>query len=188
MGGGDTTHGVRPWWCPTNQDECIMDMILFYFHGVLKSINLIKIYFMKKYYSIIVTLVLAAFLLSSCSKESINDSINLPSAPSTTVINTTIAPNQTYQFNVNNPGEVTVAKQAKHYKISEIGSGEESAQVIYKYTPAQDFIGIEEIIVANKKVNPVIQGGSGCSSNHDNNTGDISYSTTYTMIRLNVSN
>ncbi len=161
---------------------------LFYFHGVLKSINLIKIYFMKKYYYTMVAFLFTAFLLSSCSKESINDKINPPSALSTTVINATIAPNQNYQFNVSNPGDVTISKQAKHYKVSEIGSGEESAQVIYKYTPAQDFTGIEEIVVANKQAAPVIQGGSGCNSNHDNNTGNISYSTTYTMIRLNVSN
>ncbi|MEO8109741.1 MAG: hypothetical protein ABI594_06920 [Ginsengibacter sp.] len=137
---------------------------------------------MKKIYAISATFFICIMLLS-CSKQSINDEV---SPDLTNVINVTIAPNQSYHFTVSGPGEVSIVKQAKHYKTSETALEAESGQMIYNYTPAQDYTGTEEIILTNKKAVPVVYGG--CNGSHDNNQANTSYSVVYTMLRININN
>ncbi len=138
---------------------------------------------MKKVYSISATIFFICFLLQACSKQSINDEI---SPGLTNIINTTIAPNQNYNIAIREPGEVTIIKQAKHYKTSKINFGQGGTQTIYTYMPAQDYSGMEEIILTTKKSNVIIYGG--CNSNHNANPFNTSYTTTYTLIRINISN
>lgn len=138
---------------------------------------------MKKVYAIPATLFFICLLVSSCSKQSINDQVS-PNV--TNIINATIAPNQSYHFTISEPGEVSIVKQAKHYKISETVFQTDGRQMIYSYTPAQDYTGSEEIILTNKKAVAVVYGG--CNGNHDNNQANTSYTTAYMMIRINVSN
>ncbi len=83
---------------------------------------------MKKIYAISATLFICIMLLS-CSKQSINDEV---SPDLTNVINATIAPNQSYHFTVSEPGEVSIVKQAKYYKISETSLEAESGKMIYR--------------------------------------------------------
>lgn len=137
---------------------------------------------MKKIYAISATLFICIMLLS-CSKQSINDEV---SPDLTNVINATIAPNQSYHFTVSEPGEVSIVKQAKHYKISETALEAESGKMIYSYTPSQDYTGTEEIILTNKKAVPIVYGG--CNGTHDNNQANTSYSVVYTMLRININN
>ncbi len=137
---------------------------------------------MKKIYASAATFFICIMLLS-CSKQSINDEV---SPDLTNVINATIAPNQSYHFTVSEPGEVSIVKQGKHYKTSEMAREAESGKMIYNYTPAQDYTGTEEIILTNKKAIPIISGG--CNGTHDNNQANASYTTVYTMLRININN
>lgn len=137
---------------------------------------------MKKIYAISAAFFICIMLLS-CSKQSINNEV---SPDLTNIINATIAPNQSYHFTITEPGEVSIVKQAKHYKISETALEAERGQMIYNYTPAKDYTGTEEIILTNKKAVAVVFGG--CNGNHNNNQANTSYSTVYTMLRINISN
>lgn len=138
---------------------------------------------MKKINALAAILVIVCLLLSSCSKQSINDEV---SPGLTNIINITIAPNQSYQFAISEPGEISIVKQAKHYKISETGFETDGGQMRYNYLPIQDYIGSEEIVLANKKAIAIISGG--CNGSHDNNEANTSYTTVYTMIRININN
>ncbi len=137
---------------------------------------------MKKIYTIPVILFFICFFLSSCSKPSINNEV---SPDLTNVINATMALNQSYHFTISEPGEVSIVKQAQYYKISETAKTE-SGQITYSYTPAQNYAGTEEIILANKKAVAVVYGG--CNGNHNNNQANTSYSVVYTMLRININN
>ncbi len=137
---------------------------------------------MKKIYAVAAIFFMCIVLLS-CSKQSINDEV---SPRLTNIINATIAPNQSYHFTISDPGEVSIVKQAKHYKTSETALEAESGKMIYNYTPAQNFTGTEEIILTNKKAVPIVYGG--CNGSHDNNQANISYSVAYTMLRININN
>ncbi|MEO6636972.1 MAG: hypothetical protein ABIN25_01775 [Ginsengibacter sp.] len=138
---------------------------------------------MKKVSSMGVALIFIAIFIQSCTKQSINDEVR-PNL--TNIINTTIAPNKDYNITINEPGEVYIVKQAKHYKLSEIISESNAGQKIYTYMPAQDYTGAEEIILGNKKSGIVISGG--CSSDHAENSSTSSFTTTYTMIRITIGN
>lgn len=138
---------------------------------------------MKKICAVALVLFFICFLLASCSKQSINDQV---SPHLNNIINATIAPNQNYTITISEPGEVAIVKQAKHYKTSEINFGEDGTQTTYTYSPAQNYIGSEEIILTNKKSNVLIYGG--CNGGHGNNPANASYTTVYTMLRINISN
>ncbi len=138
---------------------------------------------MKKISALAAVVFFACFLLSSCSKQSINDEV---SPGPTNIINITIGPNQVYHLAISEPGEVSIVKQAKHYKISETAFEAEGGQMRYSYLPSQDYTGIEEIVLSNKKAIAIISGG--CNSSHDNNSTNPAYTTVYTMLRINISN
>lgn len=138
---------------------------------------------MKKICAFTVVLFFICVLLTSCSKQSINDEV---SPHLNNIVNATIAPNQNYTITISEPGEVAIVKQAKHYKTSEIKFGEDGTQTTYSYSPAKDYVGTEEVILTNKKSNVLIY--RGCNGGHTNNPANASYTTVYTMLRINISN
>ncbi len=134
-----------------------------------------------------IVLLFMMIILPSCSKQSTNQAI-APASPN--VINAIIAPNQAYTFAVNNSGNVNIEKQASHFKISKIGPEEKSGQMIYQYSPMQDYTGKDEVVLSSKITIYSSEGGGGCNSNNNNNNNSVttSYSTSYTTIGLTISN
>jgi hypothetical protein len=130
-------------------------------------------------------------LLQSCSKESQSDMVV---APSQKIINAKIAPNGTYLLNLDNMSDVKVYKQALHFKTSQTETDLKSGLPVYKYIPASDYLGDDEVVLSSTKTVMTSSGG-GCSSNHmgygssSNSSGSsMSYSTTYITVKLSISN
>ncbi|MEO8766703.1 MAG: hypothetical protein ABI416_20540 [Ginsengibacter sp.] len=124
-------------------------------------------------------------VFQSCSKES---PVNAVAPARSNVVNATVATNGIYQLPVENSGTVTISRQASHFQLSEAALDSKSGVMVYKYIPAANYSGIDEVVLSNTKTN-VNSGGSGCPNNHnstaDNSSGSI---TTYITIRMNVAN
>jgi hypothetical protein len=137
-------------------------------------------------------LILLPFLLTgmilfsfSCKKESRD--IPAPSAVGE-MINVRIAPNQPYQMDLTNAGTVSISKQASHFSMSETIMNNENGSQSYKYIPAKDFAGNDEVVLLSNKTEenlPVISGG-GCPGNSNGYTTPMG--TRYTTIKIMVSN
>ena len=140
---------------------------------------------MKKLYFTTIVLLCMMIVFQSCSKQSTNQMI-APASPN--VINAKIAPNQTYLFNVNSSGDVSIEKQASHYKISKIAPDAKSGQMVYEYLPAQGYSGADEVVLSRKITIYTSGGGGRCNSNYNDNSVTTSYSTSYTTIRLTIAN
>lgn len=138
---------------------------------------------MKKLYLTAIILICIMVVFQSCSKQS--KEMIAPVSPN--VINATIAPNQSYTFTINTPGELNIEKQASHYKISKAGL-DENDHPVYEYLPAQDYRGKDEIVLSNRTTTYTSEGGSGCNNNHTDNSVITSSSTSYITIRLSIAN
>ena len=139
---------------------------------------------MRNLYTAAFTL-LFSLILISCSKQSTKELV-APASP--TIINALIAPNQSYQLNVTNPGAVSIEKQASHYKISATLTDEKSASLLYQYVPSQDFTGQDEVVLSNKIAVTSSDNRGGCSSSYANDhTVSTTYNITYTTIKITIS-
>jgi hypothetical protein len=133
-------------------------------------------------------LIVVLVLLQSCSKQSMNQIV----APMrTNLVNATIAPNGTYQLSIENPGNISISMQASHFKISQTEPGSKNGVIIYKYIPAADYRGSDEVVLSNTKTiittgAIVTSGSSGCSGNHTINSNNTTSSTSYTTVKINI--
>lgn len=142
---------------------------------------------MKKLHLPAIALLCMMIVFQSCSKQSTGQMV-APVSPN--IINAKIAPNQLYTFTVNKSGNVNIEKQASHYKISKTCPDEKSRQMIYQYLPAQDYTGIDEVVLSSKSTIISFGNSGGCnsSSSYTNVSGTTSYTTSYTTIRLTINN
>jgi hypothetical protein len=120
----------------------------------------------------------------SCKKESLD---NLVPSTSGETINVRIAPNQSYEKDLTNAGTVSILRQAIHFSVSETIVNIESGGQVYKYVPAKDFTGTDEVLLmANKSEESHFgndSGGCGSSSAYTTSIG-----TKYTTIKITVDN
>ena len=86
--------------------------------------------------------------LSSCKKESVSNTA--ASTPDET-ISVKITPNQSYQMDLANAGTVRISRQAIHFLVSEARNNETGTPV-YKYIPATDFTGNDEVVLVSTKI------------------------------------
>lgn len=139
---------------------------------------------MRNLYTAAFKFLFLSLISLSCSKQSTKELV-APASP--TVINALIAPNQSYQLNVANPGTVNIEKQASHYMISTTLTDEKSGGLLYQYLPSQDFTGQDEVVLSNKILVTSSDNRGGCSSSYANDhTVSTSYNTVYTTIRITV--
>lgn len=123
-------------------------------------------------------------VFQSCSKQSVTEAV----APMTTnVINATIALNGSYQLPINNSGSVTISRQASHFQLSQTEADSKSGFTVYKYIPAQDYAGTDEVVLSNTKT-IIASAGSGCSNNHTSNSDNTTTSTSYITVKINITN
>ena len=126
---------------------------------------------------------MSLILLQSCSKESANEMLVSPQI-STTNINASVKSNGTYVLNLDKLENVTITKQASHFQISEAGLDNKTGFLAYKYQPALDYTGSDEVLLSSsKKVVSTSMGGC------NNGSNDYRTSTTVTSnirIKINV--
>jgi isochorismate synthase EntC len=148
-----------------------------------KSITLLfKLIYMKKLYFFPAVLVGILIGFQSCSKQSPNDIVASPA----NLINATIAANQTYLLTLDNSASVSVSKQASHFQVSQIEMDTKNAAMIYKYVPAINYTGTDEVVLANTKAITTQSNSNGCNSNQNSNSNNITYATSYTTVRINI--
>lgn len=122
-------------------------------------------------------------LLQSCSKQSSNEmliSTKINTIPN--IFNAAIKSNGIYQLSLDNMENVTITKQASHFRISEAGYDSKTGLMVYNYAPAQDYIGTDEVLLSTSK--STVSSGTGGCSNNSNTTTTI----TYISIKINVTN
>ena len=56
-----------------------------------------------------------------------------------------IAPNQSYQLDFSG-ANLTISRQAIHFLVSETSLKNENGGLVYKYIPAKDFTGSDEVV------------------------------------------
>ena len=87
-------------------------------------------------------------VFQSCSKQSTNQIV----APMrTNIVNATIAPNGSYQLRIENSGNVSISMQASHFQVSQTEPDSKSGVIVYKYIPAADYRGTDEVVLSNTK-------------------------------------
>ena len=123
-------------------------------------------------------------IFQSCSKQSSSDAV----APMITdVVNATIAPNGSYQLPIDNSGNVSISKQASHFQVSRMELDSKTGITAYKYIPAADYRGTDEVVLSNTITYKITDRSGGCSRNN-NSTGTTTSSTYYTTIKINITN
>ena len=130
------------------------------------------------YFSAILLCILS---FQSRSKESANEMVQ--ATPPANIINATVALNKTYQLTFNS-GEVNISKQASHFKVSQVEPGTENGSIAYKYAPAADYIGTDEVVLSITKAFTTENGR--CNTNGYSDSRSTSYSTSYTTIKINI--
>ena len=135
---------------------------------------------MKKIHALVAVLILSFVFFTSCSKDS------SPSFPPATlqpdqVFSARLVPGQGYTLTLGNSGRASISRQAFHYQVSEAGMNAETKAVVYKYIPAADFTGVDEVSLVYQTEGSE-QANAGCPNAVGGNR------TTYVTIKFTVAN
>lgn len=136
---------------------------------------------MKKTILLPFFLLAALVFLSSCKKESVSNTA-APTPDET--INVKITPNQSYQMDLTNAGTVSISRQAIHFLLSEARLNSETGAPVYKYVPATDFTGNDEVVLVSTKT--VTNYSASSNSGGCHNANDGSATTTTSTLSKNI--
>jgi hypothetical protein len=135
---------------------------------------------MKKIFTC-TSILMGIIALQSCSKQSATEMLVSPQI-STTTINATVKSDGIYQLSLENLENVSIAKQASHFQISQTGPDVKSGSFVYKYQPIAGYIGSDEVLLStSKKV--VSTMAEGCH----NDNGNASPHPSTTIVASNIS-
>ena len=124
---------------------------------------------MKKTFWALTILFGITFLIKSCKKNSTTE-------PISQTISKTLRANQSYQFDLGNFGDeegASISKQATNFSISSVDREINTGKVIYKYVPATNFVGTDEVEIKS------VKGSDGASTNNK---------IVYTIIKFTITN
>lgn len=142
------------------------------------EVDLYKLIFMKKTFA--VWAVLISLLACSCSKQSQGELRTVPAAEPDQIINVKVGSGNTCTVNLGTAANVTILRQASHFQVSEMIMDKTDGSFTYKYLPAANFTGTDEVSLA--RTSAVTSDSDGCSY-VGQNTGSTS---TRITIKLNV--
>jgi hypothetical protein len=121
----------------------------------------------------------------SCKKESRD---TLVTSTTGETINVRIAPNQSYEMDLTNAGSVSIIKQAIHFSISEAIVNNEKGTQVYKYIPAKDFTGNDEVLLLSNKTEESHSVGNSGACSGSSSAYTTSIGVKYTTIKITVGN
>lgn len=124
---------------------------------------------MKKNSCILIVLFILAIVTQSCKKNS-----TIYTASDT--IHAAIKVNQSYQYDLGGFGieeGAQISKQATYFLISTIGRSTNTPNIIYRYVPAINFVGTDEVELQSSK------GSNGSGANNK---------VAYTTIKFTITN
>jgi hypothetical protein len=118
---------------------------------------------MRKLYFLPMLLPVLMVVFLSCKKESVQGLA--PAAPDETIA-VKIAPNQSYILNLPESNNVSISRQAAHFSVSEALVNAENGIPSYRYIPATDFTGNDEVSLISSKtsINYSTSGSAACGS------------------------
>jgi hypothetical protein len=120
--------------------------------------------------------------LQSCTKSSSKDfPPPVPASPDR-IITAKVTPGQTYSVSIDNMGELSINKQASHFKISRTETDPKTGSLIYSYLSADGFKGTDEVLLAHK-TEYIYTNNSSC--NYGSNAA-IGSRTSYIAIKFTV--
>jgi len=100
-------------------------------------------------------------ILPSCSKSSSDSFDEMSGLHPSKIIEARVTPGQIQTLDIDNFGELSIARQASHFKISQTGVNAQNGTLIYQYEPADGFSGSDEVLLAHKI--PVVYGSTSSS-------------------------
>ena len=117
----------------------------------------------------------------ACTKSSSDSFDQRESFAPDRTLEARVAPGQTQTLTIDNSGELSIARQASHFKISQTGVDPRNSSLIYQYAPAEGFSGSDEVLLA-LKTSMGMTGGGSC------NYGDagIKARTSYIAVKITV--
>ena len=136
---------------------------------------------MKKLIAIPAVVFCTLVLFTSCTKNS-SDSFDQNALVPERIITAKVSPGQTQVVTIDNFGELSIVRQASHFKISHTGVDPKN-NLIYSYSPVDGFDGTDEVLLAHKTP-------TGYSGNSSCNYGDSqnmsSTRTSYIAVKITV--
>lgn len=133
---------------------------------------------MKNIVASLATLFCMLVLIQSCSKKS-QDNFTRQEQPNQ-FLEATVASGQSYTFNPEMTGTLTVTRQASHFLVSQTGT-DERGLAIYNYSSTAGYVGTDEVTLAYTPKSVTTQSNSGCQASHTNDVTSTSI-----VIKLNV--
>ena len=151
--------------------------------GVQKNLDLIKLIGMKKIIAFCAVAFSTLVILPSCSKSS-SDSFGQKSRMTPDrILEAKVAPGQTQTLTIDNIGELSIARQASHFRISQTGVNPKNSSLIYQYSPAEGFSGSDEVLLALKTPTGHNTGSSCGSGDSGSKPGTL---TSYIAVKITV--
>jgi hypothetical protein len=83
-------------------------------------------------------------LVTSCAKESLNNKV--VSEPDE-IVTLKVAPNESGTISLFDASDAKIDRQPTHSLVSEIFRNNEDGNLTYKYTPAKDYSGTDEVVL-----------------------------------------
>ena len=136
---------------------------------------------MRKIIAIGAVVLFTLVLLASCSKNSTDNFTQNTSLVPDRVITAKVSPGQTQMVAIDNDGEISIVRQASHFKISATGIDPKNNALVYNYAPADGFTGEDEVLLAHK----TLTGYSG-GCNYGDGQNMTSSRTVYVAVKIKV--
>lgn len=129
--------------------------------------------------------VILVIVFQSCSKSGQDEMVLTPAAGEQ--INATIAANSAYEISLDDYTSAVISKQAAHHAESFTGIDEKTGRFRYRYVPALNFSGMDEVTLKSTKTVVGYANGPGCNRSSESG-GDMSEKTVtrYLTIRIRV--
>jgi hypothetical protein len=136
------------------------------------------------------TLAIAAIsmvALVSCSKtDQVETAMAAPSS-SDQVVNVSVETNGAYELPITSSmGEVKIHTQATHYELSATGVDGKNGFKVYKYVPAKDYNGNDQVTLSQTRSYTSYNEGSECHNGYMGGEKKTSTATTYLTIKFKV--
>ena len=127
-------------------------------------------------------LILSLIVFQSCTKSSSHDFVQSTPARPDRIIDAKVSPGQMYTVSIDNMGDLSINKQASHFKISQTGTDPKTGSLIYSYSSADGFQGSDEVLLAHK-TEYVYSSNSSCGYGSNSAIGSR---TSYIAIKITV--
>jgi len=137
---------------------------------------------MKKLIAIPAVVFCTLVLFTSCTKSSADSFDQNTALVPESIITAKVSPGQSTVLTFDDFGELSVFRQASHFKISQTSIDPKNSNLLYTYSPADGFSGTDEVMLAHKTPT----GYNGGSCNYGDSQGMSSTRTSYIAVKITV--